>query len=380
MIYQLDKHNYEKVGPLFAGLAEYSCTVDGVLDGTRTGKIYVDDVQNPLSAFMYSGEWYYLAGKANNADFNRALNTLMMSDDFAKDPCRGSDDGVFLTCDSGDWYGQFVTICGELPIIEAPRKRYVFKEAPFDWRERIPDGFTLRPLDKDLLESDLKNVEVVHEWMQADWANAVDVYKQRGVGMCAILGDEIASWCFTASIGGNACEMGIETDPNYQRKGLGTLTAVAAADACQKAGFEIIDWNCDAGNLGSWGVAEKAGFVLEREYTAYTYLFDAVIHFGLGGFIFFRAKQYQKAIEWFEKAFAAGDAPARIYHRAALAYATIGDGNNANKHLNAAIDGGWAQLETTKSCEEFNNLHGTPEWETVLTRIQENIDRAEEAE
>ncbi len=375
MIYQLNKHDYEKVHPLFAGLAEYSCTVDGVLDSTRTGKIYVDDTDNPLSAFMYSGEWYYLAGKTDNADFNRALNTLIMSDEFAEDPCRGTDDEVFFTCDSGDWSERFVTICGDRQIIEAPRKRYVFKEAPFDWRERIPDGFTFRPLDKDLLESDLKNVEEVHEWMKADWANAVDVYKQRGVGMCAIHGDEIASWCFTASIGGNACEMGIETSPDYQRQGLGTLTAVAAADACLQAGFTVIDWNCNKINLGSWGVAEKAGFVLEREYTAYTYIFDAVIHFAVGGNILFRSKQYKKATEWYEKSISAGDASFKIYYIAARSHAANGDSDNAIKHLNAAIDKGWEHLESTKSCEEFNILHGTPEWEAVLTRITKNLEK-----
>ena len=62
--------------------------------------------------------------------------------------------------------------------------------------------------------------------------------------------------------------------------------------------------------------------------------------------------------------------PDYYYHLAASAWAILGNKEKALKYLHAAADCGWAQVEWTKQQEKFSILHGTPEWDTVLARME----------
>jgi RimJ/RimL family protein N-acetyltransferase len=61
-----------------------------------------------------------------------------------------------------------------------------------------------------------------------------------------------------------AAEVGYWVDPRARKRGVAT-TAVRAACrwAVTTAGIELIEWRCEAGNIASRRVAEKAGFLIE---------------------------------------------------------------------------------------------------------------------
>jgi RimJ/RimL family protein N-acetyltransferase len=61
-----------------------------------------------------------------------------------------------------------------------------------------------------------------------------------------------------------AAEVGYWVDPRARQRGVAT-TAVRAVClwAVTTAGIEFIEWRCDAGNIASRRVAEKAGFLIE---------------------------------------------------------------------------------------------------------------------
>lgn len=82
MIYELDKSKYEKVRPLFNQL-DYNLIISAVIERTSPGRIYVDDVVTPETAFLCSVEGYYLAGHVDNDSFNKALNRLILEKFFA---------------------------------------------------------------------------------------------------------------------------------------------------------------------------------------------------------------------------------------------------------------------------------------------------------
>jgi len=374
MLKLLDKTDDGKVRSLFAELETYHLAIGGVYAGIRAAKVWVDDLQNPRSAFMYSGHWYFVVGRPDNADFNHDLHALIMSPEFANDPFRGSPEEMFLHCYPLAWRDQFPVIFGERLPHYLARSRYLFERFPFDWRTRIPEGFTVRRIDRELLEnSSLKNIQSVNGMVRHSWgAPSVETYNRQGVGACILHENTIASWCLTVNIAGNACEMGIETDSDYRRLGLGTLAAMAAVDWSLQQGLTVIDWHCDDSNAGSRGVAEKAGFVKQWEYVNYPYFFDAGIHFTLGGDYCLAEKRYQEAIDWYKKAFANWPTPdAWLYHDAARAYAMVGDRDTAFRHLNTAVDNGWKNLRFTQNCAEFRSLHDTPEWAAIIARLQE---------
>ena len=279
MIYQLDQNNFDKVRPLFAELEEYNFSISGVLNGNYPGRIYVDDVDKPQTAFLYSSFWYFLTGNVNNDKFNQAIKVLIESEDFANDYVRGDKGMMFMAYHPAEWNNQVPSLFGGHPPFEVPRRRHLFEQISFDWRERIPEGFTVRRIDKNLLENDqLANIEGVRHWVNTYWGAAVDVFHQRGVGVCLMRDNQIASWCIMVNVAGKCCELGVETAYDFRQQGLGTIAVAATVELCLDEGFTSIDWHCNIDHLGSLGVAEGAGFVKERDYISFRHFFDLERH------------------------------------------------------------------------------------------------------
>jgi hypothetical protein len=185
----------------------------------------------------------------------------------------------------------------------------------------------------------------------------------------------MVSWCITDCVSGNQCEVGIHTAEKFRKRGLATITVAATVDYCLSNGFTSVGWHCGDDNIGSWKTAEKVGFEKTKDYVHYYCMFDEVHHLAEIGLFDFRKKQYKKAAECYEKIFAmTDDSPHYYYHLAALAWAALGERKTAIRYLNAAIDKGWTDISFTKSCEQFNSLHRTQEWQDVLRRLQEKVE------
>jgi RimJ/RimL family protein N-acetyltransferase len=61
-----------------------------------------------------------------------------------------------------------------------------------------------------------------------------------------------------------AAEIGYWVDPRARERGVATAAVRAVCQwAVTTAGLELIEWRCDAGNIASRRVAEKAGFFIE---------------------------------------------------------------------------------------------------------------------
>ncbi len=61
-----------------------------------------------------------------------------------------------------------------------------------------------------------------------------------------------------------AAEIGYWVDPRARNRGVATTAVRAVCQwAVTTAGIELIEWRCEAGNIASRRVAEKAGFLIE---------------------------------------------------------------------------------------------------------------------
>jgi RimJ/RimL family protein N-acetyltransferase len=61
-----------------------------------------------------------------------------------------------------------------------------------------------------------------------------------------------------------AAEVGYWVDPRARHRGVATAAVRAVCRwAVTTAGIELIEWRCEAGNIASRRVAEKAGFLIE---------------------------------------------------------------------------------------------------------------------
>lgn len=378
MIYELKQQDYEKVQPLYQDL-DYHLTIRAVIEGTSPGRIYVDNVGDPKTAFMCSVEGYYLAGNSENADFNKALGELIHNISETGDTVREGDDAINLDIYPKTWETKLPLLFPtRAPLIEQ-RRKYQSTQLRVNWKEQIPDGYSIHRLDRQLLERLAGNVpEHVFGWMKANWGGREN-FLGRGFGFCLLHGERMVSWCIADCASGDQCEVGIRTIPDYRRRGFATLTVAATVDYCLSHGFKSVGWHCNEDNIGSWKTAEKVGFTKARDYVVHLYLFDEATHLAEAGWRCVKARRYQEAMDSFEQVFALkDDAPHYWCHSAAMAAAAIGDRQRAFKYLQTAIDRGWHDLNFTKNREEFNSLHGTREWEAIITRLQRKLDEKED--
>jgi RimJ/RimL family protein N-acetyltransferase len=386
MIHELKKGDYPKVRPLFKEL-EWNLITRAVIEGTSPGRVYADRVEDPRTAFMCTVEGYYLAGYDNNDSFNRSLNRLILKRIFGGDTVRKDETDVAIGFHPDSWKEKMLIIFqGRLPLV-TERRHYICAELKADhWMDNIPKGFLIQRIDDKLLRTpQLEIPEHVTDWMQTNWGSISDFMKN-GFGFCTLHDKRIVSWSLADCVSGDACEIGIHTHEDYRRQGLATLTAAAAVDYSLTSGFRQVGWHCDEYNLGSIGIAEKVGFMLERRYVQYYACANEAHHLEETAQAHFRAKRYKEAVESYEKFFATPqeELPQWLrevlphemgvhYFRVALAKAAIGENNEALEYLDRAVDNGWLHTDFLMNCKEFKTVHRTPAWKKILEKIKKKL-------
>jgi tetratricopeptide (TPR) repeat protein len=141
------------------------------------------------------------------------------------------------------------------------------------------------------------------------------------------------------------------------------------------AHFEAVGWHCNAQNIGSWRTAEKVGFERNWEYAYYYYMYDPIDHLAEMGWYYYRRRDYEKTVRYYEEVFRLRDENADYYyHLVASAWALLGNQKQALKYLRDAVDHGWTNAEWTEQQEEFEILHSSPDWNSLLAQMRQDIE------
>jgi len=349
MIYKLDPSNYGRARSLFNALEEYQPMCSAVLEGVYPGKVFVDDLNHPRTAFITTfisseddGVWGFLAGEPSNEVFNKALNKDIRNREIisAKAPV------VFLTCYPEDWYGQLPVVFHPQQPIPMLRRHYECYEFASDWRSDVPDGYEIRQLDETFLtHPELKVpdeiIKMLKKWRSISDPRFVDF------GFVCIHGDRIVSWATMDFISGGVGEAGIFTLEGYRRRGLATVVTAAAVEHGLSHELSKVNWTCIESNIASIRTAEKLGFNRKRDYRMYYMIFDEVEHLGNLVYSYLQKRQYREAVDIFEKSLALrDDLPIWAYYDAARGWAGLGNGEMMFAYLNKLAERGWTEVET----------------------------------
>ena len=387
MIYELKPGEYEIARPIFKGL-QYNLAIFSVIEGNTPGSVYVDDVADPKTAFVWDksrDSGFYLEGYERNAGFNAALNRLIVERLYPEARTLPGVLDFTLHYFPETWEDQFGAVLRDTNPMKNWRKFYAFRQLKVDWRSMVPPGFVLRSVDGGLLaRTGLRNADRLAHWAQDSWSS-VDDFLARGLGFCLVHGDGVASWCMADYASGDRCEIGIHTDERYRRRGFATLTAAATVEHGISSRMPHVGWHCWGTNLASAATAEKVGFEKALDYPVYHAWFNAfdncLVH---GGYDLGR-KRFRQSAEWYERAFQMADASekaaleshwfsdagdkAGCYYNAARAWALAGESEAAIRNLNRAIDSGWTDAEHLRTDEDLESLHGTQSWEDLMERL-----------
>jgi GNAT superfamily N-acetyltransferase len=278
MLHRLEPAQFAGVRPLFATLAACQPMCAAVLAGAHPGRVFVDDPVHPRSALLATfitgeadGVWAFLAGDPSNGTFNRAVNAAF----FGRKTFDPRAPVVFLTCDPTDCSGRAFQITDPRPPIRMPRRHFVARRVDHDWRAKLPAGCALHPLDESLLH--LPGLALPDDLSAtlAKWTCACD---RPPADFGVVLLDEnapaVAAWATVDFVCAGAGDLGFFTQPDYRRRGLGTIACAAALESAFTRGLTEVHWTCDTENEASLRTAQKLGLEYMSDYHAYLLIFD----------------------------------------------------------------------------------------------------------
>jgi RimJ/RimL family protein N-acetyltransferase len=359
-MHRIDPNSYDRAHPIFAELSEIHLHIIAILNGDSAGEVYVDDVGQPQTAYIRAGDGHYLAGVPDNHSFNVAVNAALPRDTY-----------FVLFCNPEQWQDALDVVLKDTYALRAARRYYTLQQLKMaDWRDRIPEGFSMHPVDAKLLAKGLKNTDSVLDWIDEEWMS-VDAYLEQGFGFCLVHDAEIVSWSLADYVSGNRCEIGITTAWEHRRQGLGTLAAAANAAQTVAQGFTTIGWHCWDNNVGSIGVAEKVGFQKAADYDVF------INHWVAENITDMTQDEFRTFAERYEGMFEAQPPTSGFPHIvAAKAWALGRDREGCFRHLHKAVDLGWLRgVEHLRQIwPEFfwnPNLDEMEEWHTFVERFTE---------
>ena len=350
---------------------EYSLSIRAALEGNNPGRFFVDDPGQPRTVLAITGEGTFLAGDYRDPTIIESLRRLLRRI-FTGTVFPSAEWCISLHVDPDDWVAELPKLVPTHQADGLLGYHYLCRDLKPDWRAHLPDGYTVQRVDQATWT---RFPEEVREWagVGGSW-DSVEDFVSTGISFFVAHGDAVVSCCRCVCVAGDRMEVGIETAPGHRRRGLATAAVAATVACCLNGGYRAVGWHCVHDNAGSWKTAEKVGFEREREYRMAFYIFELPDHLSQLAWSCFKRGEYEKTAQYYERAFSLrGDHPDYYYNCAAEAWGALGNREMALRYLRRAVENGWAEYEYTSRVERFRTLHGTPEWEAVLTRIRQNV-------
>jgi GNAT superfamily N-acetyltransferase len=238
--------------PLFSGWEEtliWSC-LQNVM-----GRAFADKEKDPKSAQLVIGDFCFFSGLPNTE-----LITNKPS---------GRDSDFIIMVPKDEAWSQAIEKAWKSSARR--QSRYAIRKEPdvFDREllDRAVDSlsppFSLRMIDE----------EIYRQVMEQNWSRDLcsqfadyEDYRKRGIGVVALLGEQVVSGASSYTVYEGGIEIEIDTRKDYRRQGLALACGAKLIIECLRRGL-YPSW--DAHNLGSVALSQKLGYHFDREYPVY---------------------------------------------------------------------------------------------------------------
>ena len=217
--------------------------------GIQDGDIFTDSIKNHEKVLFWSQSGFaYLWGNVDEC-FLEEIYEMML--DRTK-----SNTKRFLLMTRNTYVQEYFGQKNDV-IVE---KRYLFEHREDNILDKssLPDGCELKEIDNHILRKISGGIVPSLFWRDAN------DFLINGKGYCVTCGSDIAAWAFSAAVSTEEIDIGIETNPKYQQKGLGTAGATKMIQYTFNQSKKPV-WACHYKNNASKRMAEKLGFAKVSE-------------------------------------------------------------------------------------------------------------------
>ncbi len=240
---------------LFAGHRNLRTFIDSTLEG-RCGSAVVDDLSDPQAAYVKLGSFTFLGGDSRHPIARQLVQQLPTY-------C------FLIGCEH---WREIIFGVHKTGIETSMRFPYSCERVDIRHIQNLivqsPAGFHIERIDQELGDQMIE--EVNPNLIPSYSFESSEDFFNRGIGFCALSGHRVVSGATSAAAFKNSIEIQVNTNEEYQRKGLATAVSAALIEFCLEHG---ISPNWDAHNPISCGLAEKLGYLPKEPYHA-LYLTD----------------------------------------------------------------------------------------------------------
>ncbi len=365
----LPSHAYEKAASMTAALPCHT-VLRTILSGETPGRIYTDNLVSPEVFFAQFRHRAFLTGTPNPS-LKEILRDFILNEVFAN--CHAFDVPLFrLAPDSPDWIPLLETALQDQAPIITPYHCYRFDLPASPVPVDLPEGFTLKPVDGNLMASDFVGKDDLLEEMCSE-RETVKAFLEKSFGLAAFADDRLAGWCLSEYNTPTRCEVGIATHPPHRRKGLATAMTRAFINQALDHGLEEVLWHCYPSNTGSVRSALRCGFKLASDEAVLEIYTNAAIQLAVHGNLCFEKKDYLEALQWYSKALGKPEPKSWMAWNAACAAAHTSQSDRAYDLLSRAIDLGFDDLDHLVQSPHLETLKGDPRWARLITRLNRHL-------
>lgn len=258
---ELSSDRFESVLPLLADFPQ-RVLPQAICQGINPGRVFVDRLEEPRTAFIWSPVGYYfLAGQPGAAVDMAALRHVLI-DTFVPASRAGGETGLILIPSSPEWKAYLPVLLPNREVIEIYRRPFDLDTARFaalaDGLGEIPPGLSLQPVDARTAGE---------AGVLASWASLDDFF-EHGVGYALLADDETASVCLSVYASRQRVEIDVHTAEAQRRKGYALWCAAALVKECQRRGLQP-NWECFWDNEPSARLAARLGFRALPDYPVF---------------------------------------------------------------------------------------------------------------
>lgn len=264
-MYELSKLNYNKIKPMIDRKVSSNAFLS-VIDGYSPGAVFVDDLENPITALIWSNGVAGFGVAGNRLSEYFSMNFLPFVNNFL---------ASFL---KEQGHTRFEVNCID-ETLNTSFSQLISTKNPDKWEQNLyaydnlNQGYSkceqdkkIHIVNKELLESTV-NTDLIKETITQYWDSLDDFYLH-GIGYCCLEDNIAVSLSYTSFISDSFYEIGIETLEHYREKGYAYIASSSVLNEVisrEKVPF----WECCDDNIASIKTAEKNGFRKKLAYTCF---------------------------------------------------------------------------------------------------------------
>jgi len=284
-----------------------------IVDDRAHGRVFVDDSSHPAVALVWetTGNLFIsseiTAKGLPAAEIVRGIQDLINNEFIPEARRDRSRPMCWIAYAPQSWGTQLPSMLKDLTPISD--KRFCYRaDGPDDEAikrltklAKAPKGCEVRPVDREVLESQMANVNELLAEAKKMWGSA-DRFLSEGFGYCVTSEGAITSWSLSECPSAKRTSVGVETVEAFQGKGHGTAAAASTLLKCRRDGL-VADWDLYVSNVASQKLAEKLGLTKVAEYPVRFFWFNRVDNMLINGNMALKRDRPEDAAEWFDKAF-----------------------------------------------------------------------------